>query len=131
MHFEPLVVGDGTLSVGVLTVTACVPVDNLMVEGMTFTVHTSHWQRRAAADSPWEDIAGTEEAGHVCPYSPEQPGNYRMIIDGTIDGERGLYRSNVFTKTNVPALPGMTAVWLGLLLAGLLARARRRITIGS
>ena len=54
-----------------------------------------------------------------------------MIIDATIDGERGLYRSNVFTKTDVPALPGITAVWLGLLLAGLLARARRRIASGS
>ena len=131
MHFEPLVVADGTLSVGVVTVTACFPVNGLPVEGMTFTVHASHWQRRAAADSPWEDIAGTEETGRVCPYSPDQPGDYRMIIDGTIDGERGMYRSNVFSKTDVPALPGMTAVWLGLLLAGLLARARRRITTGS
>ena len=102
---------------------------------MTYTVHTSHWQRRAAADSPWEDIAGTEETGRVCPYSPEQPGDYRLIVDATIGGKRGLYRSNVFTKTDdaepVPALPGMTAVWLGLLLAGLLARARRRIASGS
>ena len=65
MHFEPLVAGDGTLSVGGLTVTACFPVDGLMVEGMTFTVHASHWQRRAAADAPWEDIAGTEETGQV------------------------------------------------------------------
>ena len=54
-----------------------------------------------------------------------------MIIDATIDGERGLYRSNVFTKTDVPALPGITAVWLGLLLAGLLARgaAKDRVRI--
>ena len=69
--------------------------------------------------------------GQVCPYSPEQPGDYRLIVDATIGGERGLYRSNVFTKTDVPALPGITAVWLGLLLAGLLARARRRIASGS
>lgn len=135
MHFAPLMVGDGTMSVGGLTVTACFPVDALMFEGVSYTVHESHWQRRAAADSAWEDIAGTEAMGEVCPYSPEQPGDYRMIIDGTIDGERGMYRSNVFTKTDdgepVPALPGMAAVWLGLLLAGLLARARRRITNGS
>ena len=131
MHFMPLVVADGTISVGGLTATVCVPVPGLTLEGMTFTVHTSHWQRRAAADAPWEDIAGTEVMGQVCPYSPEQPGDYRMIIDGTIDGERGLYRSNVFTKTDVPALPGIAAVWLGLLLAGLLARARRRATTGS
>ncbi len=135
MHFAPLMVSDGTMSVGGLTVMACFPVDGIMVEGMTFTVHESHWQRRAAADSAWEDIAGTEAMGEVCPYSPEQPGDYRMIIDGTIDGERGTYRSNVFTKTDdaepVPALPGMAAVWLGLLLAGLLARARRRITTDS
>ena len=131
MHFEPLVAGDGTLSVGPLTVTTCVPVNELPVEGMTFTVHTSHWERRDAAGSPWAKIADTDEMGQVCPYTAEQPGDYRMIIDGTIDGERGLYRSNVFTITEVPALPGMAAVWLGLLLAGLLARARRRITNGS
>ena len=41
-------------------------------------------------------------------------------------GERGLYRSNVFTKTAVPVLPGVAAVWLALLLAGLLLRARPR-----
>ena len=135
MRFAPLMVGDGTMSVGGITVTDCFPVEGLMFEGVTYTVHESHWQRRAAADSAWENIAGTEAMGEVCPYSPEQPGDYRMIIDGTIDGERGMYRSNVFTKTDdgepVPALPGMAAVWLGLLLAGLLARARRRITNGS
>ena len=132
MHLEALVVADGSINFGVFTLTDCFPVPpGLMFEGMTFTVHTSHWQRRAAADAPWEDIAGTEKTGQICPYSPEQPGDYRMIIDGTIDGERGLYRSNVFTKTDVPALPGIAAVWLGLLLAGLLARARRRATTGS
>lgn len=62
----------------------------------------------------------------MCPLSPEEPGDYRLIIDGTIDGERGLYRSNVFTKTAVPVLPGVAAVWLALLLAGLLLRARPR-----
>ena len=31
MHFEPLVAGDGTLTVGVLTVMACFPVEGIMV----------------------------------------------------------------------------------------------------
>lgn len=126
---EGVDVADGSISVGVLSTMECFQVDNLPFMGRTFTVHTSKWQRRATADDAWEDIADTEETGQVCPLSPEEPGDYRMIIDGTIDGERGLYHTHHFTKSAadpVPVLPGYAAVWLALLLAGLLARARRR-----
>jgi hypothetical protein len=125
---ENVVVADGSLSAGGLSTTECFPIDNLMLGGVSFTVHTSHWQRRATSDSAWEDMPGTEETGQVCPLSPEEPGEYRMIIDGTVDGVRGMYRTNSFTKADaepVPVLPGYAAAWLALLLAGLLARARR------
>lgn len=125
MVLERLVVSDGSIAFGGLSTTECFPIEDLDVGGVMVTVHTSKWQRRAAAGSAWEDIPGTEETGQVCPLSPEEPGDYRMIIDGTINGERGLYRSNVFTKTAVPVLPGVAAAWLALLLAGLLLRARR------
>ena len=125
MVLQGLVVSDGSLAFGGLSTTECFPVTDLDVGGVIVTVHTSKWQRRATASAAWEDMPGTEETGQVCPLSPEEPGDYRLIIDGTIDGERGLYRSNVFTKTAVPVLPGVAAVWLALLLAGLLLRARR------
>ena len=128
MLLEGVVVEDGRLSAGVLSTTECFPIENFRLGGVTFTVHTSHWQRRATADSAWEDIPGTEEMGQVCPLSPQEPGEYRMIIDGTVDGVRGMYRTNSFTKEDaepVPVLPGFAAAWLALLLAGLLARARR------
>ena len=126
MVLTGLVVSDGSLAFGGLSTTECFPVTDFDVGGVVVTVHESLWQRRATAGAAWEDIPGTEETGRVCPLSPEEPGDYRLIIDGTIDGERGLYRSNVFTKTAVPVLPGVAAVWLALLLAGLLLRARPR-----
>lgn len=125
MVLAGLVVSDGSITFGALSTTECFPITGLNVGGVMVTVHTSKWQRSATADDAWEDVPGTEETGQVCPLSPEEPGDYRLIIDGTIDGERGLYRSNVFTKTEVPVLPGVAAVWLALLLAGLLLRARR------
>lgn len=128
MLLEGVEVSDGRISAGGLSTTTCLEVANLPVGGVTLTVHTSHWQRRAASDSAWEDMPGTQETGRVCPLSPEDPGDYRMIIDASVDGERGMYRTNSFTKEDaepVPVLPGFAAAWLALLLAGLLLRARR------
>ena len=37
----------------------------------------SNWQRRANADSAWEDIPATEATGSVCSYTPSASGQYR------------------------------------------------------
>ena len=43
MYLEPLMVADGSITVGIFTLTECLPVKNLPLDGVTYTVHTSHW----------------------------------------------------------------------------------------
>ena len=57
------------------------------------TVHSSKWQRRDDADSPWKDVAGTEKTFEVCPYDPMEPGEYRLVGDVTFNDDRGFYKS--------------------------------------
>ena len=75
------------------------PVVDLVVSGVTYTVHSSKWQRRDNAESEWTDIPDTEKTdGTACPYETDVPGEYRLVGDLTVDGVRGLYRSgNTFT----------------------------------
>ncbi len=49
--------------------------------GVTYTVHTSKWQRRDDASAQWTDVAGREYTGQICPYSPTEPGQYRLVGD--------------------------------------------------
>ena len=61
-------------------------------------IHSSKWQRRDNAESPWIDIPGTEVAERVCSYSPAEPGEYRLVGEFVVDGERGKYASvNILT----------------------------------
>ena len=62
-------------------------------EDITITVHTSKWQRRDDADSSWMDVVGTEKTFQVCPLSPDEPGEYRLVGDVTFSGERDFYSS--------------------------------------
>ena len=97
-------VADGSIILGggVVTLTECLAVDPLQfppLTGSVYTVHTSKWQRREDENSPWTDIADTEQMGQLCPYTATQPGQYRGVADATIDGERAMYSSaNFFTK---------------------------------
>ena len=80
-------VASGTLTYGATTSAGCVAVSNTAIDGTTHTVHTSKWQRRAGANSPWTDIAGTDRTGMVCGYPPPagESGQYR-------GGGRGQHR---------------------------------------
>ena len=61
----------------------------------TITTHTSKWQRREGAT--WVDVPGTERDG-VCAYSTTIPGEYRLVAEISIGGQRGFYSSeNTFT----------------------------------
>ena len=93
-------VADGTIILGgALTLPTCLEIVDQPFGGATYTVHTSKWQRREDENSPWMDIANTEQMGQLCPYTATQPGQYRGVADATIDGERGMYSSaNFFTK---------------------------------
>ena len=47
---------------------------------------------QAQDGSTWVDIPGTEREG-LCSYSPTSPGEYRLVAEISIDGERGHYSS--------------------------------------
>ena len=71
---------------------------NSNINGVTYTTHTSKWQRRDSSTTPWTDISGTERDG-LCAYSPSDPGEYRLVGEVTIDGTRGNYSSeNTITR---------------------------------
>ena len=72
----------------------CLPLNNFpATDEITITVHTSKWQRKDDADSSWMDVVGTEKTFQVCPLSPDEPGEYRLVGDVTFSGERGFYSS--------------------------------------
>ena len=102
-YWRPLtgvLVFKGYLQIQGQPIVACYgPVVDLVVSGVTYTVHSSKWQRRDNAESEWTDIPDTEKTdGTACPYETDVPGEYRLVGDLTVDGVRGLYRSgNTFT----------------------------------
>ena len=56
----------------------------------SLATHTSKWQKKDGAT--WVDIPGTERTG-LCGYSTTSPGEYRVVADLTINGQRRLYTS--------------------------------------
>ena len=91
-----LLVSDGGVQFLALSTTEqCITLIGIAIEGSAYTTHTSKWQRREG-DS-WADIERTLRVG-LCPYSTTSAGEYRMVAEITIDGERGTYASeNTFT----------------------------------
>ncbi len=71
----------------------CISLSGSSFNGVTYTAHTSKWQRRAGAGSPWMDVSGTERQGALCGYNPTASGEYRLVADMTIGGRRGSYSS--------------------------------------
>ena len=76
----------------------CVHVSDTTINGVTYTIHSSKWQKRANSTSAWMDIPGTAANGSVCSYSPTDPGQYRGVAEISIGGTRGRYATkNVLT----------------------------------
>ncbi len=66
--------------------------------GDSVEIHTSKWQRRAAAGAAWADIPDTDQRGGLCAYKTTEAGAYRLVVDITLDGSRRTYASeNSFT----------------------------------
>ena len=63
---------------------------NSTINGVVYTTYTSKWQRKDGAT--WVDVPGTERAG-LCAYSPTSPGEYRLVAEISIGGQRGFYSS--------------------------------------
>ena len=72
---------------------SCISLSDSDFNGVIYTAHTSGWQRRAGAGSPWMDVSGTERQGELCGYNPATPGEYRLVADMTIGGSRGSHSS--------------------------------------
>ena len=83
----------GRVQYGIFGTVGCLRLNNTVFSGVTITVHSTKWQRRDGADSPWEDVPGTEQEGGLCAYNPTTAGEYRLVGEVTIDGVRGRYSS--------------------------------------
>ena len=95
---ESWTVSDGRVQFFFFSAGQCVNLDNTTLNGVTYTIHSSKWQKRADANNAWTDISGTEHTGGVCSYSPSEPGQYRGVAEISIDGERGKYATkNILT----------------------------------
>ena len=73
----------------------CIAIGNATINGVTYAIRNSKWQRRADSNSAWADVPDTEEEGRVCSLDPSERGEYRLVAEITIDGETGMYASNV------------------------------------
>ena len=95
--YEPLdtfEVSPGRVQFSFFSAGRCISISNTTINGVTYTVESSKWQRRPNANSVWADIAGTEENGQMCSLNPSDPGEYRLVAEITIDGSTGMYASN-------------------------------------
>ena len=64
----------------------------------TLTVHYSLWQRSVDMGSTWENIEDTRVMYNACAYDPDVAGEYRLVGEITLNGERSHRRSeNTFT----------------------------------
>ena len=111
-------VSDGRVQFSFFSAGGCITLGNTTINGVTYTVHSSKWQRRANAGSAWTDIPGTEREGGVCAYSPTSPGEYRLVGEISIGGVRGRYSSeNTFvvqgTAAKAPGAPTNLAATAG------------------
>ena len=98
-------VSNGRVQYLFFSVGQCINLSNSTINGVVYTTHTSKWQRREGAT--WVDVPGTERDG-VCAYSTTTPGEYRLVGEISIGGERGFYSSeNTFTIEGM-ALPPVT-----------------------
>ena len=90
---EGLRVTAGRVQYSFFSAGGCIRLNNSTINGVTYNTHSSKWQRRADADSPWQDVPGTEEQGGFCAYNPTSPGEYRLVGELSINGRRGSYSS--------------------------------------
>ena len=105
---EILTVEDGEVRLNNLSASTCISFNApvFVIAGITIrggfgiTTHSSKWQRRDNVENPWTDIPDKNSEAHevicaysVLSYSPTEPGEYRLVAEISIDGERGKYAS--------------------------------------
>ncbi len=94
---EGLIVSNGRVQFLFASAGRCINLD-ANINGVRYITHYSKWQRREDANSPWIDIPDTKKDGGLCSYAPTRSGQYRLLCEISIDGERGKYASsNILT----------------------------------
>ena len=68
----------------------CINLTNSTINSTTYTVHWSKWQKKVSGG--WADIEGTRQTG-ICSLSPTETGEYRLVVEISINGRKGQYIS--------------------------------------
>ena len=90
---EGLTISAGRVQFAFTNASGCINLNGSSTIGVTYTTHSSKWQRRNDSESTWEDIAGTEQQSGICAFDPTSPGEFRIFIDITRNGTRRTYTS--------------------------------------
>lgn len=72
---------------------SCLGWTEATVNDVTYRIHFSHWQKRDGPTGFWTDIPGTRRVRRMCGYTPFASGEYRLVMELSIDGVRGRYAS--------------------------------------
>ena len=91
-------VSSGEVTVGPISSSGCIGMEDVVFDGVHYAVVSSKWQSRATPNAEWTDISGTETTGELCAYTPTNAGEYRLVAEIRIDGELGIYSSNIIVK---------------------------------
>ena len=114
-------IASGSITFGATEGSDCIDVSDLVIDDVSYTVRESKWQWRLNSDWSWADLPDTVVSDQICPYTPDQPGQYRLVAEMVINGETKWHASNIFiqddhqdsedeaTAVNVPS---STAGWL-------------------
>lgn len=114
-------VADGSLTFGATEESDCIDVSDLVIDDVRYTVRESKWQWRRNGDWNWTDLPDTMVSGQLCPYTPDQPGQYRLVAEMEIDGQTKWHASNIVIQDDhqdtedeatVANLPSSTEGWL-------------------
>ena len=82
--------------IGQVWIDECFSSGTITVNDVSYTIHSSRWQKKSGTS--WVDISGTTRTGEICAYQTTNPGEYRLVVEMSVNGVRGQYISeNTFT----------------------------------
>ena len=114
-------IASGSITFGATDGSECIDVSDLEIDDVRYTVRESKWQWRLNGDWGWADLPDTVVSGQLCPYTPDQAGQYRLVAEMVIDGETKWHASNTFIQDDhqdseddatVVDVPSSTEGWL-------------------
>ena len=97
VRLDDLMVSPGRVQFFFFSAGRCIAISNTTINGVTYDIESSKWQMRADSSGAWADVPDTEEEGRLCSLDPSERGEYRLVAEIAIDGETGMYASNVMT----------------------------------